>query len=130
LGFGYAVLRAHVLPRWTGVALAAGVVLVAVSQNMPEGVQVVAAAIRDLGFLGMGASLMRAPAAERIREGTPDPQSGDLPVVAMARAKESPAFAGRFESRRGDSNPGPLHYEQEQALATGCTRSRLAPQIG
>lgn len=96
LGFGYAVLRAHVLPRWTGVALAAGVVLVAVSQNMSEGVQVVAAAIRDLGFLGMGASLMRAHAAERIREGTPEPQSGDLPVVAMAADTSRHAWVGDF----------------------------------
>ena len=59
LGFGYAVLRAAVLPRWTGIALGAGVVLVALSQNMPGGVQLVAAAIRDLGFFGMGASLLR-----------------------------------------------------------------------
>jgi hypothetical protein len=59
LAFGWAVIRAGVLPRWTAIALMAGVVLVAISQGMPEGVQVVAAAIRDLGFVGMGAALLR-----------------------------------------------------------------------
>ena len=35
-----------------------GVVLVSLSQNLPEGPQVRAAAIRDLGFAGMGAALL------------------------------------------------------------------------
>jgi hypothetical protein len=56
--FGYAVLRAGVLPRWTGVALAVGVVLVAASQGAPEGLQLVAAGVRDLGIAGMGAGLL------------------------------------------------------------------------
>jgi hypothetical protein len=59
LGFGYAVLRARLLPAWTAVALMAGVVLVAVSQNMPEGLQLIAAGVRDLGFAGMGVALLR-----------------------------------------------------------------------
>lgn len=58
LGFGVAVVRAGVLPRWTGVALMAGVLLVALSQGLPEGPQVLAAAIRALGFAGMGAALL------------------------------------------------------------------------
>ena len=36
----------------------AGVVLVAATQGLPEGPQLVAAAIRDLGFAGMGAALL------------------------------------------------------------------------
>ena len=60
LGFGLAVLRANVLPNWTAVALMAGVVLVALSQTLPEGVQFVAAAVRALGFAGMGAALLRS----------------------------------------------------------------------
>jgi hypothetical protein len=60
LGFGVAVIRAKVLPRWTGVMLMAGVVLVSVSQTLPEGPQLLAAAIRDLGFAGMGAALLTA----------------------------------------------------------------------
>jgi hypothetical protein len=59
LGFGVAAFRAGVIPRWTCGALMAGVVLVALSQSMPEGPQVVAAAVRDLGFAGMGAALLR-----------------------------------------------------------------------
>jgi hypothetical protein len=60
LGFGVAVIRARILPRWTAIALMAGVVLVSLSQNLPEGPQVLAAGIRDLGFAGMGAALLRA----------------------------------------------------------------------
>ncbi|MGV1047770.1 MAG: hypothetical protein ACOYD4_04490 [Solirubrobacterales bacterium] len=59
LGFGYAVIRAGALPSWTGVALGLGVVLVAATQGMAEGSQLVAAAVRDLAFAGMGAALLR-----------------------------------------------------------------------
>lgn len=62
LGFGYAVIKARVLPRWTGITLMAGVVLVAFSQNLPEAAQVLSAGIRDLGFAGMGAALLRGGA--------------------------------------------------------------------
>jgi hypothetical protein len=60
LGFGFAVIRARVLPRWTGLTLMAGVVFVSVSQTLPEGPQLLAAAIRDLGFAGMGVALLAA----------------------------------------------------------------------
>ena len=60
LGFGYAVLRARVLPAWTGVALMAGVVLVALAQSAPDGAQLAAAGVRALGLAGMGAALLRA----------------------------------------------------------------------
>ena len=40
----------------------AGVVLVSLSQTLPEGPQVLAAAVRDLGFAGMGAALLGAHA--------------------------------------------------------------------
>jgi hypothetical protein len=58
--FGLAVIRAGVLPRWTGVALIAGVVLVGVSSGLPEIMQTVAAGVRDLAWAGMGASLLLA----------------------------------------------------------------------
>jgi hypothetical protein len=77
LAFGYAVVRAAILPRWTGVALGAGVVLVAVSQNMPEGIQVVAAAIRDLGFFGMGASLLHASMSAAASQDSANRQHGE-----------------------------------------------------
>jgi hypothetical protein len=71
LGFGVAVIRAKVLPRWTGSALMIGVVLVVLTQTLPEGAQVLAAAFRDLGFAGMGAALLRAHA-----------QSGHYPAAS------------------------------------------------
>lgn len=61
LGFGAAVLRAGVLPRWAAVALMAGVVLVAASQSLPEAAQAAIAGIRALGFAGMGFALVRTP---------------------------------------------------------------------
>ncbi len=59
LGFGFAVIKAGVLARWAAVALMAGVLLVGLSQGLPEGIQAAAAGLRDLGFAGMGASLLR-----------------------------------------------------------------------
>ena len=58
LAFGWATIQAGVLPRWTAVSLMAGVVLVAATQGAPEGVQLIAAGVRDLGFAGMGAALL------------------------------------------------------------------------
>jgi hypothetical protein len=58
LEFGYSVRRARLLPAWTAVALMAGVALVAAAQGLPDGAQLVAAGVRDLGFAGMGAALL------------------------------------------------------------------------
>jgi hypothetical protein len=59
-GFGVAVVRARVLPRWTGLALIAGMVLIAVAAVLPAAAGTAAAAVRDLAFLGMGAAVLRA----------------------------------------------------------------------
>jgi hypothetical protein len=59
VGLGYAVSRAGVLPRWTGMALAAGVVLIPLSMGAADAVGLVAVGIRDLAFAGMGAALLR-----------------------------------------------------------------------
>jgi hypothetical protein len=56
--FGVAVIRAGMLPAWTGRALIAGVVLVAVSSVLPSIAQTVSAGVRDLGFAGMGLALL------------------------------------------------------------------------
>ncbi len=79
LGFGLAVIRARVLPRWTGVALMVGVVLVALTQTAPEGVQLLAAGIRALAFAGMGAALLRADVA-RGRRGAVLPGRRESPA--------------------------------------------------
>lgn len=69
LCFGGAVIGAGVPPRWTAIALMTGVVVVAVavSQGLPEAPQLVAAAIRDLAFAGMGAALLGFGAVRRPR---------------------------------------------------------------
>ena len=56
--FGTATVRAGVLPRWTGVMLVVGVVLVALGAVLPSPVQVVCAGVRDLAIAGMGMSLL------------------------------------------------------------------------
>lgn len=75
LAFGLAVVRAGVLPRWTGFVLMNGVVLVAVSAALPGIVQTAAAGVRDLGFAGMGASLLLA---HRDRMRLDDPDQGEV----------------------------------------------------
>jgi hypothetical protein len=57
--FGLAVVRSGALPRWTGLTLVAGVVLVAAASTLPDAFQTLAAGVRDLGFAGMGVSLLR-----------------------------------------------------------------------
>jgi hypothetical protein len=59
IAFGYAVLRAGLLPAWTARALMIGVVGVALAQALPDGVLLTAAGIRDLGFAGMGIAVLR-----------------------------------------------------------------------
>ena len=76
LGFGYTMLRTGLLPAWTGLSLVVGVVLVATAQGLPHSVQLVAAGIRDLGFAGMGAALLR----------TPRPTTADRPEPVAAPA--------------------------------------------
>ena len=63
--FGAAVVRAGVLPRWTGVLLIVGVVLVALSSPLPGAAQTLCAGVRDLAFAGMGLSLMTRPRPTR-----------------------------------------------------------------
>jgi hypothetical protein len=88
LGFGFAVIRARVLPPWTGIALMAGVVLVSLSQPLTEGPQVLAAAIRGLGFAGMGAALVGVQ-----RRFPKSPQQGPVSGTVPAETAEPPASA-------------------------------------
>jgi len=63
--FGAAVIRARVLPRWTGVLLIVGVVLVALASPLPGAAQTLCAGVRDLAFAGMGLSLLTSPRPTR-----------------------------------------------------------------
>jgi hypothetical protein len=73
--FAYAVMTAGVLPRWTGMTLAAGVVMVAASQGLSEPLQLLAAATRDVGFGGMGAALLGFGATSGRHTGAASPIS-------------------------------------------------------
>lgn len=64
--FGVAVLKAQVLPRWTGMTLVAGVILVALSSVLPGIAQTICAGVRDLGFAGMGLFLLTRPTSNRV----------------------------------------------------------------
>jgi hypothetical protein len=76
VGFGYAVSRTGVLPRWTGVALAVGVLLVPLSMNLADAVGLVGVGLRDLAFAGMGAALLRGRRRQGVRhEALCDPGS-------------------------------------------------------
>jgi hypothetical protein len=66
LAFGLAVIHAGVLPRWSGAALMAGVVLVAATSALPALAQVASAGVRDLAFAGMGMSLVLAGRGRRL----------------------------------------------------------------
>jgi hypothetical protein len=61
VAFGVAVARAGVLPAWTGWLLVVGVGLVAAASGMSDLPRTVAAAVRDLAFVAMGAALLRTP---------------------------------------------------------------------
>ena len=67
VGFSCSVIHARLFPTWTAIALMVGVVLVALSQGLPDGVQLVAAGTRDLGFVGMGVAQIRSTATRTIK---------------------------------------------------------------
>lgn len=61
VAFGIAVVRARVFPRWTGVCLAVGVILVAAASGLPTVARTVAEAVPAAAFIGMGWALLRGP---------------------------------------------------------------------
>lgn len=100
VGFGYAVLRDRLFPTWTAVALMVGVVLVAAAQGLPDGVQLVAAGVRDLGFAGMGVALLRPVHLTQVHDepsSEPSDQTAPLPGARPALC----STAVREDSRSG-----------------------------
>jgi hypothetical protein len=69
IAFGVAIVRARVLPRWTGLALILGMFLMTVATAMPDVAQTAAAGVRDLAFAGMGVALLRHGRAQRVLTG-------------------------------------------------------------
>jgi hypothetical protein len=100
--FGAAVIRAHVLPRWTGITLIVGMALMAVTAGLPDVTRTLAAGVRDLAFAGMGVSLLRSPrpiqTARRRRHTETTRQSRPTSTVAtiqIAQARGCPGAADR-----------------------------------
>jgi hypothetical protein len=59
VAFGIAVVRARVFPRWTGVCLVVGVVLVAAASGLSTVPRTVAEAVSAAAFVGMGSALIK-----------------------------------------------------------------------
>lgn len=82
VAFGVAVVRARVLPRWTGVCLMGGVVLVALASGLPTFARAIAEAGPAVAFIGMGVSLLR----ERLDpadQPRPDADAGVVRVISL-----------------------------------------------
>lgn len=58
LAFGLAVAKTRVLPRWTGICLMVGVVLVVAASGLPNLERAIAAAFPATAFTGMGIALL------------------------------------------------------------------------
>jgi hypothetical protein len=65
MAFGFSIVRATVMPRWTGVCLIVGVVLVAAAAGLPNAERTVAASLPDIAFVGMGIALTRSALKSR-----------------------------------------------------------------
>jgi hypothetical protein len=93
--FGIAVVRARVLPRWTGITLVAGVTLVAVSSALPGVAQTICAGVRDLSFAGMGLFLLTRPMSPGVDpRRSPSERTRGIPKRAQPR-KTSTSSAHR-----------------------------------
>jgi hypothetical protein len=69
-GFGIGIIRARVLPRWTGGCLIAGVVAVAAASGGPTLVRTFAEAIPAVAFIGMGYALLQGDERWLVSTGT------------------------------------------------------------
>jgi hypothetical protein len=59
IAFGVAVIRAGVLPRWTGICLIVGVVLVVAASGLPTVARAIAEAVQGAALIGMGIAVLR-----------------------------------------------------------------------
>jgi hypothetical protein len=74
LAFGLAVVQAGVLPRWTGMCLMAGVVLIVAMSGQSNVARAAAEAVTATAFIGMGVGLLtgrsKSPAQEDLAVAT------------------------------------------------------------
>src|SRR5690242_20067750 len=98
IAFGTATYHARVLPGWTGLTLAAGVVLVVVMLGLPAAGQLTATGVRDLAFIGMGFAALRSGSGKQPVIPPPAPPSppsvSRLPDGGQADAGQASAAAG------------------------------------
>jgi hypothetical protein len=69
LAFGLAIVKARALPRWTGICLMVGVVLVVVASGLPNLARTIAEAFPAAAFSGMGAALLGEGQSQPSRPG-------------------------------------------------------------
>jgi hypothetical protein len=85
--FGLAVVRAGVLPRWSGACLMVGVLLVAAASPLPNIARTAAAAFPDTAFIGMGLALL-------VQHRGTGSQTGDAGAHRSSAAAQATALAG------------------------------------
>jgi hypothetical protein len=91
LAFGLAVVRAGVLPRWTGVVLMAGVVLIVAMSGQSNVARTAAEAVTATAFIGMGVALLTGRSKSRSHQ--------DLAVATASRELPVAAAASRLRDR-------------------------------
>jgi hypothetical protein len=106
LAFGLAVARAGVLPRWTGICLMAGVVLVVAASGLPDVARTIAAAVPATAFIGMGIALLRSaidsvPDASRAGTGASVADLGQRMLRSARRSAAHARYRLRPVSRTG-----------------------------
>ena len=102
LGFGLAVIRAGVFPRWSGVALMAGVVLVAVSSALPALTQ---------------SGVRRGPRSRLRRHGY---------ITASRRSRAKPVQGARHNDQEGRSRECVHRQDVRRWQIGGCDAMRGA----
>jgi len=75
IAFGFSVIR--VMPRWTGVLLMIGVVLVAAASGLPDAERAAAASVPDIAFAAMGITLASCALDSRRTKGGNDGEHRD-----------------------------------------------------
>ena len=88
--FGIAIVKARVLPGWTGMTLFAGVILVALSSMLPSIAQTICAGVRDLGFAGMGLFLLTRPTSDAVSLRR-RPQARTRSALTRRQTRKTPA---------------------------------------
>jgi hypothetical protein len=101
VALGFATATAGVLPRWTGTALGAGAVLVPLTVGLPVAIELLAVAIRDVAFIGMGTALLRSQPAGEDGAGPLRSTDETLERHSGTRFRGSPSTRDDSVARRG-----------------------------